>query len=241
MDSLLLDVTIKGTLVLLATCAAVFALRGASAATRHAIWTVGMAGALALPILSQLLPAWSVDLLPAQAISAPATAAPAADGEIGIDRLLALVWLAGAAVVFASIALGRFRIWWIARRSVPLDRGEIPALTTALCGSLGISRPVSVRLSRERMMPMVWGAFRPVILLPTEATSWTAELRRDVLLHELAHVRRHDYLNQLVTRFACAVHWFNPLVWLAARRLRAERERACDDHVLGTGASACDY
>ena len=241
MGSLLLDVMIKGTLVLLATCAAAFALRGGSAATRHAIWTVGMAGALALPLLSKLLPAWSVDLLPAQAVSGPATAAPAATGGIGIDGLLALVWLAGAAVVVASIVLGRFRIWWIARRSVPLDRGEIPALTTALCGALGISRPVAVRLSRERMMPMVWGAFRPVILLPSEATSWTAELRRDVLLHELAHVRRHDYLNQLVTRLACAVHWFNPLAWIAARRLRAERERACDDHVLGTGASACDY
>lgn len=241
MSSLLLDVTIKGTLVLLATCAAVFALRGASAATRHAIWTVGMAGALALPILSTLLPGWSLDVLPAEAISAPAEVAPVAAGGIGFDGLLALIWLAGAALVVASIATGRFRIWWIARRSVPLDRGDIPALTTELCGALGISRPVSVRLSRERMMPMVWGSFRPVILLPSEATGWTAELKRDVLLHELAHVRRHDYLNQLVTRLACAVHWFNPLAWTAARRLRAERERACDDHVLGTGASACDY
>jgi len=243
MGSLLLDVTIKGTLVLLATGAAAFALRGASAATRHAVWTVGMAGALALPILSRLLPAWTVALLPAQVPAAPGVSAgAAAAGEaIGIEAVLALVWLAGAAVVLASIALGRFRIWWIARCSAPLDRGEIPALTTALCGALGISRRVSVRLCPDRMMPMVWGAVRPVILLPAEATGWSAELKRDVLLHELAHVRRHDYLNQLVTRLACAVHWFNPLAWMAARRLRAERERACDDHVLGTGASACDY
>ena len=241
MGALLLDVTIKGTLVLLATCGLARALRGASAATRHVIWTVGMTGALALPILSKLLPVWSVDLLPAQAVSSPAAAAPALDAGIGLEALVALAWLAGAAVVLSSIALGRFRIWWIARRSSPLDRGEIPALTTSLCGALGISRPVSVRLSSERMMPMVWGVLRPVILLPAEATGWTADLQRDVLLHELAHVRRHDYLNQLVTRLACAVHWFNPLAWIAARRLRAERERACDDHVLGTGASACDY
>lgn len=241
MGSLLLDIAIKGTLVLAATSVVAFALRGASAATRHVIWSVGMAGALALPILSELLPMWSVDLLPAESVSAPAAVAPAAAGGIGIEELLALVWLAGAAVVVASIATGRLRIWWLARRSLPLDRGEIPAMTTALCGALGISRRVSVRLGPGRTMPMVWGAFRPVILLPSEATGWTAELRRDVLLHELAHVRRHDYLNQLVTRLACAIHWFNPLAWMAARRLRAERERACDDHVLGAGASACDY
>ncbi|HET7691660.1 MAG TPA: M56 family metallopeptidase [Gemmatimonadota bacterium] len=241
MGSLLLDVTIKGTLVLLATCAAAFALRRASAATRHVVWTVGMAAALALPMLSQLLPTWTVDILPTRAIAGPAAAAPAAGEGIEIEGLLALVWLAGAAVVLASIALGRLRIWWIARGSAPLDRGEIPALTTALCGALGISRRVSVRLCPDRMMPMVWGVLRPVILLPAEATKWTADLQRDVLLHELAHVRRHDYLNQLVTRLACAVHWFNPLAWMAARRVRAERERACDDHVLDTGASACDY
>jgi bla regulator protein BlaR1 len=241
MGSLLLDVTVKGTLVLLATGAAVAALRGASAATRHAVWTMGMAGALLLPALSRLLPGWSVGLIPARGV--PAGAAGAAVGTAGIDLggVLAAGWVVGAAVVVASIALGRVRIWWITRRSAALDHGEIPALATALCGEIGISRRVSIRLCPDRVMPMVWGVLRPVVLLPAEAADWPAELKRDVLLHELAHVRRHDYLNQLIARLACAVHWFNPLAWVAARRLRAERERACDDHVLGTGASACDY
>jgi beta-lactamase regulating signal transducer with metallopeptidase domain len=241
MGSLLLDVTVKGTLVLLATGAAVAALRGASAATRHAVWTMGMAGALLLPALSRLLPGWSVGLIPARGV--PAGAAGAAAGSAGIDLggVLAAGWVVGAVVVIVSIALGRVRIWWITRRSAALDHGEIPALVTALCGEIGISRRVTIRLCPDRVMPMVWGVLRPVVLLPAEAAGWSAELKRDVLLHELAHVRRHDYLNQLIARLACAVHWFNPLAWVAARRLRAERERACDDHVLGTGASACDY
>jgi beta-lactamase regulating signal transducer with metallopeptidase domain len=241
MGSLLLDLTIKGTLVLLATGAAVAALRGASAATRHAVWTMGMASALALPALSRILPGWNVALIPAEAERPEGVGAALGSAGVEAGALLAAAWLVGAAIVMASIALGRLRIRWIARGSVALDHGELSALATALCGELGISRRVSVRLCPDRVMPMVWGLSRPVVLLPAEAAGWPPELKRDVLLHELAHVRRHDYLNQLIARLACAVHWFNSLVWMAARRLRAERERACDDHVLRTGASACDY
>lgn len=241
MSSLLLDIAIKGTLALLATVGTVAALRGASAATRHAVWTMGLASALALPVLTRLLPGWSVPVLPATPVAVAASGSPVASTGPGIGQLLVLAWAAGVAIVILSIVVGRFRIGWIARGSRSLDHGEIPALVTALCGRMGISRRVSVRLCPDRVMPMVWGVTRPVILLPAAATGWPAELRRDVLLHELAHVRRYDYLNQLIARLACAVHWFNPLAWMAARRLRAERERACDDQVLRTGASPCDY
>jgi HEAT repeat protein len=62
-----------------------------------------------------------------------------------------------------------------------------------------------------------------------------------VLLHELAHVRRRDLIGHTVGRFACALYWFHPLVWTAAKRLRAESERACDDLALNCGARASDY
>ena len=92
MGSLVLDVMIKGTLALVATGAIVAALRGASAATRHAVWTMGMAAALALPVLSRLLPGWDVAMLPA----GPARPVGAAAGSVpaGFDAgaVLALVW-----------------------------------------------------------------------------------------------------------------------------------------------------
>ena len=88
---------------------------------------------------------------------------------------------------------------------------------------------------------MVWGLFRPVILLPADADEWEPERQRAVLLHELAHIHRQDWLMQTVVQITCAVYWFNPLVWFAARRMQTEVERACDDHVLNEGYQSTDY
>jgi len=130
---------------------------------------------------------------------------------------------------------------WLDRVTRPVQDEAWRVLVEELSLELGLHRHVRLLQASGPAMPMTWGIRRPAILLPAEADEWSAERRRDVLLHELAHVKRHDFLIQLMAHVACAVYWFHPLVWLAATRLREERERACDDHVLRAGATPSAY
>ena len=107
--------------------------------------------------------------------------------------------------------------------------------------NLDIKQSCRVRRSDAVTVPMMWGFFRPVILLPADADGWGRQRLRAVLLHETAHIQRRDWLMQTVVQISCAVYWFNPLVWIVARQMRAEAEIACDDHVLNTGYRSTEY
>ncbi len=111
----------------------------------------------------------------------------------------------------------------------------------AVCQQLGVRQRIRLLIHPERTIPVVWGIVRFRLLLPETARDWSDEQLRSVLLHELAHVKRHDTVVQLLAQIACALHWFSPLVWFAAWRLHVERERACDDLVLSNGIRASAY
>src|SRR5436309_3596173 len=180
----------------------------------------------------------------------PSPTTPATTTDVGSMRwritpnwttLIFPVWLSGVAAVLILLAVGLARIAWLDRITTPVRDERWLLLVEELSLELGLARHVRLRQASGPAMPMTWGIRRPTILIPADADEWSAERRRDVLLHELAHVKRHDFLTQLVARVGCAVYWFHPLVWLAATRLREERERACDDHVLRAGATPSAY
>ena len=239
MEPFLLDMALKGAVVLALTGAFAAMARSASASLRHLVWSIGLAAALALPLLQWLLPEWGLAILPATA--ARFDSAPVAAAAPGPSGGLAILWLMGSVATLVAFLVGRARVRWIARRAAPVDHGPWAALLLQVSGEIGLSRRVRLLQTRGSAMPMMWGVFRPTILIPREADGWSPALRREVILHELAHVQRHDYLTQMIARLACALHWFDPLAWLAARRMRLERERACDDRVIDGGSSPCDY
>src|SRR6202035_1449046 len=155
--------------------------------------------------------------------------------------ILMLFWSLGALATLSSLAAGMARVRRQRRGSQTLTAGPSRELADRLCADLAIVRPVALFRGGEQAMPMTWGFWRPAVLLPAGCDAWPAARRRSVLLHELAHVARRDWATQLACEAVCALHWWNPLVWAAARRLRIEGQQACGDPVLAAGASAADY
>ena len=185
-------------------------------------------------------------------VSAPAMSSPIARtraestglitslADAGWPTWIALTWAAGSILILGHLLVGIGAVHSLARRTEVATAAPWLALAQALAADLGIRR-VEFRRGGASTMPMTWGVMRPVVLMPADADTWPEERLRIVLLHELAHVKRADCLTHLLAQTACAAYWINPLTWIAARRARAERERACDDLVLACGTPGPDY
>ena len=152
-----------------------------------------------------------------------------------------LLWAAGAVFSLARLAVGSLRVRAIVRGAAPLADRDWSSASADLSRRLGLRRRVRLLSSAEVPVAMTAGVRRPVLLLHENARKWPADRRRVVLLHELAHVRRSDWLTFLVAELAAAVYWFHPLVWLARREARWSGERACDDLVLDSGTKPSVY
>src|SRR5262249_41472703 len=151
------------------------------------------------------------------------------------------VWALVALGLFTWLALGALSVNRIVRRARPFADSRWSNLLCDISDRLDLDAMPRLLASNDVEMPFACGVLWPTVLLPESADEWDDNRRRTVLFHELAHIRRRDLFGHTLGRVACALYWFHPLVWTAARRLRAESERACDDLVLSCGARASDY
>lgn len=188
--------------------------------------------ATASPVLARSAPAAHLDL-PAQLVaSSRAVLSP--------EKVLQ-VWAAGAAWLLLWLALGHLRAARIAARASHDLAPEWEELIGDAAELAELHNPVSVRETFDLTVPATVGIFRPAVLVPAAGRGWSEAHRRDVLVHEFAHVRRRDCLTHTLAWVACACHWINPLAWVALWRTRVEREQACDDVVLEAGARPSAY
>ena len=172
------------------------------------------------------------------------TPASEANKEVGsaFPWLIALsaLWFCGVLLAALRPLLGLWGIARLSQTSIAVLDAPTLALTAECASALGLSRTPTLRQA-EAPVPMTWGWRQPVVLLPVGAQDWPEGRLRAVLLHELAHIRRRDWLSHRFADLVCALYWFHPLAWLTARRLRTEGEIACDDLVLTSGIAAPDY
>lgn len=153
------------------------------------------------------------------------------------------LWLLGTAALLARNLGGWFHFRRRLLREVESMGGEWPDVLRRLASRLDVRRPVRLVRSDRATVPLVAGWLRPVVVLPTSLlTGLPAADLEAILAHELAHVRRHDYLVNLLQISAESALFFHPAVWWLSARIRRERELCCDDlaaaAVGGRGAYA---
>ena len=261
--SLLLETAIKISLVTGLGLVAVMLLRRGSAALRHWMLAAALLTALATPLLTRIAPSWSLPVPVAGEARPGATRQPAAPGRasrvgvtttfladpatplpppaIDATSVLLAIWLVGVAINLGGLLLGFWRLHRVATRAAVVHDGPWVERARTLAALFALRRPVRLLQSDHPALLVTWGFFAPKVMLPADASSWADDRIHVVLAHELAHVRRSDWIVQIASELLRIVYWFNPLMWLASARLRLESERACDDAVVNLGVSGRDY
>ena len=260
-----LGMVVKATVLLsIAALVQLVVYRRASAATRHTVWTVAIASVLLLPLASLALPqlpmvlmevearpafvapavtpAAEADAIPVQTSTIePAPLAAAEATDLRWYAVVVRVYMAGLLVLLLRLIVQRWAVRQFSRRATVVQDGDWMALLRECADRMGVRRPVRLLRSREHNVPVTFGTRRPSIVIPAIADTWTEDRRRAVMCHELAHVSRFDCLTHTFATAACALYWFHPAAWWIARRLRIERELACDDRVIASGTEPREY
>jgi beta-lactamase regulating signal transducer with metallopeptidase domain len=235
--ALLADISIMAILFTVLAQLALRVLRVESAALRHSVWLSVAVGMTLFPLLHAALPNFTIPLI---------TVADADDVSLGVldpawYPSIVGVYVGIVCLLLVSVGVGFVISRRLAATSVALgDRVWVEFCVERFPGSI-LRRAPTVGVSRRVRVPMTIGFLRPRIILPVESTGWSAEKMRSVLAHEIAHVRRGDYLWQFVGTLNACFYWFHPIAWVLLKRMVLAAECACDDSAILTVGDNKEY
>ncbi len=211
---------------------------GYSASRSH--WFLSCALVLSVLILAAMLwlPQYRIDVIPHSL--APLTHVPVLHQSMMFYAVVAsyifvIFWI----ISFQFIAL--FEVYRLTERAADTDVSSALNHLRMECPQLAKHAPVIVKESTEIQSPVMWGILSPVILMPTGYREWDADRVKRVLAHELAHVKRGDWVVKFVCKVCCAVFWMVPLVWYVAKRIEWYAELASDDMVVSNLDCRTEY
>jgi len=152
------------------------------------------------------------------------------------------IWLAGVFLLSARLLVSWIRARRLARRGSQVASAHWHLVAARLANALGLRRAVTLLESSAVEVPSVIGSLRPIILIPASAlTGMTPEQIEMVLAHELAHIRRHDFLINLLQAVVETLMFYHPAVWWMSRQVRIERENCCDDLAVAVCGNPLQY
>jgi beta-lactamase regulating signal transducer with metallopeptidase domain len=258
--ALLIEVAAKSVVVAGAALGVLHLTRKRSAAERSLIGHLGLTTLIVLPAASILAPGWNPLPVSAQtaapALSLPATAVSATAGAASavntvaapvaswtlpsVSDLAVWIYILPLLALFLTMVVAVVRLGAMHRRANVLVNPSWQAALAMAQRRMGFKHGTALLVSEELHSPVSWGVMRPIILLNEQAVGAVGEAEA-IIAHELAHVARLDWAKLLISRLACALFWFNPLVWRLARECHQLREEAADDAVLLSEVDGADY
>lgn len=244
---ILLDMVFKSTLVIGLTLLTIrVATNRSSSSHKHLLWVSGIL-CLALlpliPLLPDVIPGTTEDTVKIFSLRVSADSAQFST-EPNVPQygfLLLLILTTPTIFLFFRLCLSVQKVLQISRKSELVNDQNIKKSVHRVREMLRISRTVSIKESSAVSSPFSFGFLRPCVILPTTYSQWSDSVLEDVLTHELSHIKRFDWLSMLLCQAVLCVYWFNPLVWLAVRKVDEEAENSCDAAVVRCGKSNTEY
>lgn len=247
----LIEIVIKSSLLLLVGIGVRALIAKNKPQLRHAVLILSLVGALLLPVVVPIVRFQTTIPIPQQ-VADKVAPSPSFDVNPQLEssetihpqppvRAAVIPWLEIGFAIW-SIGFGVVVLRYLMGLA-SLRRVKAVSSSVVYPPDMEVGPTWELRMSDESQLgsAMTWGYRRPVVLLPNVASQWTDERLKMILLHEFAHLRRKDFVSQMLAELSCAVYWFNPLAWHCARAIREEAELAADDAVIAAGIRPTDY
>src|SRR6266571_3105216 len=242
----------QGSIVGLLLWTVLFALRKRSANFRYAAGCAALTVSALMPVVT----AWVIYRRPIAAAAGTSLAAPFSQGVAIVtdgSHSQQLAWLAllqfwtlpawslGVLLFSARLVLGCKHAITLGRHGTTASE-SVAGIVTRLARVMGVRRPIRVLISSITDTPSVVGWLRPVILLPAATLMGLTPLQLEAILaHEIGHVRRYDYLVNILQMLAETLLFYHPAIWWTSKRIRLERELCCDDLAVRFSGNALRY
>jgi beta-lactamase regulating signal transducer with metallopeptidase domain len=233
-------------------------LRAASASTKYFLLSSTVVVAAISPLLFHIVPDSRLPvpiIIEARQLTEPVPQATASEPAAGIpqevpisgraadagpitsvsgkvERAVLCLWLLGTCVAIGRVLLGLAGCIIHCRGSSGVVPDYVVGIVAEAARTMDVRGSPEVIISPRSAVPYVCGIIRPVLVLPEAAMRWPKGRLRYVVLHELAHIKRHDHITWPLINLAASWLWFLPLIWMVLSQSKREKERACDDYVL---------